>query len=99
MMGDKRESYFTVLKRLAPYGFTMPNTIHVGGAISVSDALELLGNGKHGAIDCVEGLIYRIERKGEVDFLVKYVRQEKENGIYFPEISGKAYVENKVKIL
>jgi len=88
MVADQRKSYFEVKERLEKLGFILPNTIHVGSPISVADALNLLGTGGHGAIDPVEGLIYRIERRGEVDFLVKYVRPGKENGIYFPEISG-----------
>ena len=88
MVADQRKSYFEVKERLEKLGFILPNTIHVGSPISVADALNLLGTGVHGAIDPVEGLIYRIERRGEVDFLVKYVRPGKENGIYFPEISG-----------
>jgi hypothetical protein len=41
--------------------------------------------GGHGATDPVEGAIWRIERKGEVDFLAKYVRHDKVDGKYFPE--------------
>lgn len=96
MIGQKRESMFTASKRLCHHGFTLANTIHVGDPISVESALILLGNGKHGAIDPVEGLVYRVERKGVVDFLCKYVRPGKENGIYFPEISGGELVINKI---
>lgn len=95
MIGSKRESMFTASKRLCHNGFTLANTIHVGNPISVKDALELLSDGKHGAIDPVEGLVYRVERKGVVDFLCKYVNPDKENGIYLPEMSGNGYVKNK----
>jgi RNA ligase len=94
MMADQRKSYFEVKERLEKLDLVLPNTIHVGSPISVTDALNLLGAGAHGAIDPVEGLIYRVERKGEVDFLVKYVRPGKENGIYFPEISGGELIVN-----
>lgn len=97
MIGPNRQSMFTVAKRLCKHGFTLANTIHVGNSISVNDALELLGNGKHGAIDKVEGLIYRIERRGEVDFLCKYVNHDHQTGRYLPEISGNKILTNNFK--
>jgi hypothetical protein len=47
--------------------------------------MALLEQSGHGAVDPVEGAIWRVERKGEVDFLTKYVRHDKEDGKYFPE--------------
>jgi hypothetical protein len=47
--------------------------------------LECIKVSGHGAIDQVEGAVWRVERKGIVDFLVKYVRHDKEDGKYFPE--------------
>lgn len=63
--------------------------IHDGGPIGVEDALALAGMGFHGAQEEIEGLVWRVERKGECDFLAKYVRPEKKDGKYLPEISGK----------
>jgi hypothetical protein len=48
----------------------------------------------HCAIDPIEGVVYRVERMDAVDFLAKYVRPEKRDGIYLPEISGRAAVWN-----
>jgi hypothetical protein len=48
----------------------------------------------HGAVDPVEGVMYRVERNGQVDFLAKYVRPEKRDGIYLPEMSGRPSVWN-----
>jgi hypothetical protein len=42
----------------------------------------------------VEGAVWRVERKGKVDFLGKYVRPEKVDGCYLPEISGEEAVWN-----
>lgn len=98
MKGVKRESFFITSDRFREYDFTMPNTIHIGNALSIEKALAYLGNGNHGAIDPVEGVIYRVERNGVVDFLCKYVNPEKQNGIYFPEISGNPYIENTFKL-
>jgi hypothetical protein len=47
------------------------------------DQIQISG---HGAIDPVEGVVYRCERKGKVDFLGKYVRPEKTDGYYLPGI-------------
>jgi hypothetical protein len=96
MMSDNRESVFTAYPKLQANGFVTPNTVHIGAPLPVERALELLGNGAHGAIDPVEGLIYRVERDGEVDFLVKYVKPGKENGIYLPEFSGLPYIKNAI---
>jgi hypothetical protein len=38
--------------------------------------------GKHGALEPIEGVMWRVERKGKVDFLCKYVRPDKQDGIY-----------------
>lgn len=46
------------------------------------------GYGYHGALEDVEGAVWRVEREGRVDFLAKYVRPEKIDGKYFPDISG-----------
>ena len=69
--------------------------------------MKLLGAcGFHGACDVVEGAVWRIERdvlvspgqgserKRIVDFLVKYVRPDKRDGSYLPEMSGKEAVWN-----
>lgn len=94
MIADKRKSYFEVKERLEKMDFVLPNTISIGAPLSIILALQLLGSGGHGAIDQVEGLMYRVERKSEVDFLCKYVRPEKENGIYFEEKTGQAAIKN-----
>jgi hypothetical protein len=61
-----------------------------GGPVSLELALKWLGEepyGVHGAVDLIEGFVWRIERKGEVDFLTKYVRPDKVDGLYLPETS------------
>lgn len=46
------------------------------------------------SIEQPEGLIYRVERKGKVDFLAKWVRSDFETGKYLPFISGQKEVFN-----
>lgn len=64
-------------------------------AVPLTEALKTLGAmGYHGALDEAEGVVYRVERKGKVDFLAKYVRPSKVAGCYLPEVSGNAAVWN-----
>lgn len=70
-------------------GIPAAAVIHDGGAIAVDAVLDLLGpTGKHGATEIVEGAVWRVERKGEFDFLAKFVRPEKVDGKYFDQITG-----------
>lgn len=76
--------------RLEGSALTMPAIIHRGGPIAIDAACTLLGDrGKHGAIDPPEGLVYRVERRGKVVVVAKWVRPDKVDGCYLPENSGK----------
>jgi len=86
MAGNKRMGYDLFIERVYEH-FIVPNLVSLT-PLSVVEAMEVLGKGKHGAIDKVEGLIYRVERKGVVDFLTKFVRSDKEDGKYLPERNG-----------
>lgn len=86
---NKRIDISTFHERTLYAKLPWPTILHRGGAISIEEALYRLGDhGYHGAIDKAEGLVYRIERKGEVDFLAKYVRPDKIDGKYLPEKNG-----------
>jgi hypothetical protein len=88
--------------RIWPGEFISPMLIHRGGPLSIEEAMAKLNPGGywgfHGSLEPVEGAVWRVERdkptgkKGEkervVDFLVKYVRPDKVDGKYLPEISG-----------
>ena len=59
-----------------------------GEPISVKEALSALGEfGMHGAQERVEGAVWRVERHGVFDFLVKFVRHDKIDGKYLPGTS------------
>jgi hypothetical protein len=94
MKQASRLNYHSFLLRILPFGFTVPRLIHLGQAIRLKTVLEKLEPSGHGAVDMAEGAIWRIERNGVVDFLVKYVRPEKIDGKYLPEISGSEPVWN-----
>jgi hypothetical protein len=99
MRENKRICYDVLKERTSKYGFITPHVIHVGGSLSINDAMNKLGTyGYHGAIDPAEGCVWRIERNELVDrwnnsgprewtveSLVKYVRSDKQNGIYLKE--------------
>lgn len=75
--------------------FITPHLIHRGLPMKVNVILDRLGaHGYHGAMDEVEGFVIRVQRRGEIDFLVKYLKPYKKDGIYLPEISGKKAVWN-----
>ena len=80
--------------------FIIPKVLSDGPSLSIDNAMTLLGKfGYHGAEEQVEGVVWRVERnrlinksKGNaggrnpiVDFLVKYVRPDKEDGKYLNE--------------
>jgi hypothetical protein len=105
MSGQKRCLWNEVLIRTVEYKFVMPAWIHYGSPLSVKEAMKLVEKSSHGAIDIVEGVVWRIERnhlkdkhsgqrEWSFDFICKYVRPDKEDGKYLPEISGKEAIWN-----
>jgi hypothetical protein len=84
-------------KRCSPGEFVQPHPLSDGPPLSIEDAMKKLKiYGFHGAKEPAEGAVWRVERnvlndakKGNahgrhyiVDFLVKYVRTDKEDGKY-----------------
>lgn len=69
-------------------GFVVPRLIHRGGAFAIGHALEEIRVSGHGAIDPVEGAVWRVERRGVFDFICKYVRPDKKDGRYLPGCDG-----------
>lgn len=75
--------------RLRAGGFVQPHLVHEGSPLTTESAMAQLGQyGRHWAVDPVEGVVYRVERCGKVDFLAKYVRPDKVDGRFLPEVSG-----------
>jgi hypothetical protein len=90
LSGNERLPWHEVRARVSAGGFVTPGLIHEGGPLSIEAAMERLqGGGFHGAIDPVEGAVWRVERRAEgasrVDFLAKYVRPDKVDGSLLPE--------------
>ena len=89
MRGAERANHEEMTNRAGANGFVLPHLISHGPPVTIAKVLELLGErGFHGALDPVEGAVWRVERKGVVDFLGKFVRPDKKDGCYLPEIGG-----------
>lgn len=86
--GRERISYNDFTSRVICKGFTVPRILSYGPPFSVEAACRAIEQSGHGAIDPVEGAIWRVERKGKVDFLTKFVHHFKQDGIYLPEMNG-----------
>ena len=70
-------------------------TVHTGGPTPAAELLAGIGNGYSGAEEPAEGLVYRVEHKGQVEFLAKYVRHDLEPGRYMTREPGDEPVWNR----
>ena len=110
MTGKKRITHerLTTRNRTLEVPFVVPATVqNEGEPMTVEAALAELGlYGRHGAIDPIEGVMYRVERnslidkrKGgervwEVDYLAKFVQQDKQDGCFLESVTGNAPILN-----
>jgi hypothetical protein len=94
LTGVERTVYNEFESRISQYDFTPPHLLHIGTSFPVDEMIKRITISGHGALDEVEGAIWRVERKGKVDFLCKYVHHHKQDGKYFSEITGKDDVWN-----
>ncbi len=89
-----REPYLNFEKRVKEFDFTVPKLLHIGDSFSIESAIDAIKTSGHGAIDDVEGAIWRVENDGQVEFLCKFVHHFKQDGKYLPLISGKEEIWN-----
>lgn len=81
MRGRVRSPWLEVRRRI---GSVLPTpAVHATGPADPEQLVQALGGGGHGALDPVEGLVYRTEREGRVDRVAKWVRLEYRAGHYF----------------
>lgn len=92
MIEDQRIAIDDFLNRVGER-FFLPHTLHDGVALPVSAAMALHQE-QCWPCDGIEGVVYRVERRGAVDFLAKYVRPDKVDGRYLPDVSGQPEVWN-----
>lgn len=88
MREEKRLPFMELCNRAEAFEIPLPKLISLSGVMSVDDAMIAHGGGVHGLLDEAEGVAFRVERKGEFDFMVKWVRPDKVDGKFLPEISG-----------
>lgn len=89
MARQDRLPWATSWQRIHNAGFTTPQLLN-DGVSPMSAEYAILKAEKlnaHGA-DCIEGAVWRVERKGEFDFMAKFVRPEKIDGALLPKVSG-----------
>lgn len=77
MKGTERVPFDEFMERTNE--FATPGLIHRGDSYPLCHVFYDLGKSFHGAVK-PEGVIYRVQRKGEVDFLCKFVRPDFEPG-------------------
>lgn len=69
-------------------GFVVPHLLAQEPMTTDAAMKLLLTGGWHGAIDPVEGAVWRYERGDRVLSLAKFIRKDKIDGCYLPEQSG-----------
>lgn len=89
---NKRVNFATFTDRIGLI-FDTPELLSLGDVIGVEDAMAIHKDNHSGA-DELEGVVYRVERNGEVDFLAKWVRPDKIDGKYLESVTGKPPVWN-----
>ena len=97
--GNERYNSKDLVQKVNPFDFTLPRLMFSGhSACDISTALSVLYDwGDYlvcAEMDYPEGVIYRVERKGKLDFIAKYVRADFVTGAFLPEISGRPEVWN-----
>ena len=87
----KRVPWDEHFHRCRLYDIVTPRVIHIGGALPVDSVLPSITWSGHGVRfgEQVEGAVWRVERRGIFDFMAKWVRPDKIDGKYLPEVSGK----------
>lgn len=91
----KRLPHDEARRRFLHMGLPGARVLSDGPPRSIEVATLLLGEfGHHGALDPVEGAVWVVERAGAFDFIAKWVRPDKKDGHYLPDVSGEPAVWN-----
>ncbi len=89
---NERLTYAEASEQLNACDFVMPMLVSNGPPISIENAMKLVQTSRHGAVDPVEGAVWRVERydlarkRVVVDFLAKFVKHDKQDGLYLSGI-------------
>lgn len=88
MVGDKRLPWDEASGRCATADIVTARVLSDGPPVHVDAILPLIETSGHGALEEVEGAVWRVERQGRFDFMAKWVRPNKVDGKYLGDISG-----------
>lgn len=89
MSGETRFPHDEMVEVANACGFPSVNIISDGPPLSIEAAMAAVaGGGAYNAQDGVEGCVWRCERRGQFDFIAKFVRHDKQDGKYFAQITG-----------
>lgn len=97
---DNNRQPFEYLEELNyTYNIPLARLLHSGNPIKVIDLLNELNKKTNDlrSVEAPEGIVYRVERNGEVDFLAKWVRNDFEPGIYCIGVSEENLIWNQLK--
>jgi len=94
MVGDNRLPNEECIRKAELAGLPSPALLSKGPAFSLEKAIAAIETPMHGELDPVEGAVWRVERKGEFDFLCKWVRPDKVDGKYLEIVTGEGPVWN-----
>ena len=88
MQGKARLPHDACRDAVAKAGLSAAHVIHDGASVHLDVIHGHLEQSAHGGVGPVEGAVWRVERRGQFDFLAKWVRPGKVDGSLLPEISG-----------
>jgi hypothetical protein len=88
MVADKRLPWDETAARCGAAEIVTARVLSDGPPIHVQAILPLIETSGHGALEEVEGAVWRVERQGRFDFMAKWVRPNKVDGKYLGDISG-----------
>lgn len=101
MVNKARSPYAQLLERAQRAQLITPRLIHHGEPIGIEAVMERLDadTSAHGALDPPEGAVWRIERPDRhqgvrVDIVAKYVRPQKQDSCFLPEVTGEDWCFN-----
>lgn len=95
---NRRLPFNDFYNRVDPY-FETARLIHQGRPLLIDVAMKALRKPHLHSVRCIddpEGLVYRVERKGEVDFLAKYVRSDFVPGLHIIGKKEAEFIYNKL---
>jgi len=95
MVESQRRPIAETLDKIARAELCSPFAISLSGdPLTLGSAQQAIEVPHHGEVDPVEGAVWRVERRGKFDFICKWVRPDKIDGKYLPEVSGTDLVWN-----